>query len=207
MIKKANNSGIVHVVDDETEVCQSVKFLVESIGLTAVCYSSASQFFDQHEEAGAGCIVLDLRMPGISGLEAIELMAVNAIYEPVIVITGHGDVPAAVRALKLGAIDFLEKPCNDHLLIQKVNSAIDIDVKNRALRSHIKSIENSYQSLTARECDVLKCLIAGDSNKEVARNLLVSPKTVERHRSNLMRKLGVGSFAELVRYFASFVEL
>jgi FixJ family two-component response regulator len=146
-------------------------------------------------------------MRGFSGLDAIELMAEIAIYEPVIVITGHGDVPAAVRALKLGAIDFLEKPCNDNLLIQKVNSAIDMDVKNRALRSHFESIENSYQSLTARECDVLKCLVSGNSNKEVARNLLVSPKTVERHRSNLMRKLSVGSFAELVRDYASFVEL
>jgi two-component system response regulator FixJ len=207
MIKNINNTGIVHIVDDEVDVCHSVKFLVESIGLTAICYSSASQFFDQHEDGGAGCIVLDLRMPGISGLEAIELMSENAIYEPVIVITGHGDVPAAVRSLKLGAIDFLEKPCNDHLLIEKVNSAIDMDIKNRELRSHFESIENSYQSLTDRECDVLKCLVAGNSNKEVARNLLVSPKTVERHRSNLMRKLRVGSFAELVRDYASLVEM
>jgi FixJ family two-component response regulator len=201
------NSGIVHVVDDEFDVCESVKFLVESIGLTAVCYASASQFFNEHVDGGPGCIVLDLRMPGISGLEAIELMSENAIYEPVIVVTGHGDVPAAVRALKLGAIDFLEKPCNDHLLIEKVNSAIDLDINNRELRSRFESIENTYQSLTDRECDVLKCLIAGNSNKEVARNLLVSPKTVERHRSNLMRKLNVGSFAELIRDYSSLAEL
>jgi two-component system response regulator FixJ len=201
------NPGIVHVVDDELDVCESVKFLVESIGLTAVCYASASEFFDQHVDAGPGCIVLDLRMPGISGLEAIELMSENAIYEPVIVVTGHGDVPAAVRALKLGAIDFLEKPCNDHLLIEKVNFAIDLDISNRETRSRFESIGNTYQSLTERECDVLECLIAGNSNKEVARNLMVSPKTVERHRSNLMRKLNVGSFAELVRDYSSFVEL
>lgn len=200
-------AGIVHIVDDEDEVCQSVRFLVQSIGLRARCYASASQFFDRYIEEGPGCLILDLRMPGISGLEALELMTENAIYEPVIVITGHGDVPAAVRALKLGAIDFLEKPCNDHLLIEKVNRAIELDGKNRAERSRFESIEKAYLSLTERERDVLRLLIAGNSNKEVARNLNLSPKTIERHRGNIMRKLDVGSFAELVRDFSSLENL
>ena len=198
-----DSRGIVHIVDDELEVCESVRYLVESIGLDARCYASASAFFADYRDEGAGCLVLDLRMPGISGLEALELLPQKSINEPVIVVTGHGDVPAAVRALKLGAIDFIEKPCNDNLLIQKINHAIELDIGNREQRRHSDSIARSYNSLTQRERDVLQLLTAGRSNKEVARNLELSPKTVERHRANIMRKLDVGSFAELVRDFTN----
>ena len=112
-----------------------MKFLVESIGLQARCYDSASEFFDEYLDRGPGAIILDLRMPGISGLEALEMIANKQINEPVIVVTGHGDVPAAVRALKLGAIDFIEKPCNDNLLIQKIHHALELDQRNRGERS------------------------------------------------------------------------
>lgn len=198
----AEINGTVHIVDDDQAVCQSMKFLVESIGLQAQCYVSASAFFDAYRDTGPGCLILDLRMPGISGLEALELIVEKQINEPVIVVTGHGDVPAAVRALKLGAIDFIEKPCNDHLLIQKINHAIDLDQRNRSERRHRESITRAYGSLTERERGVLELLVDGHSNKEVARDLQLSPKTVERHRANIMRKLGVGSFAELVRDFS-----
>ena len=197
------DSGTVHIVDDDLEVSQSMKFLVESVGLKAHCYASASAFFDSYRDRGAGCLILDLRMPGISGLEALELIVEKQINEPVIVVTGHGDVPAAVRALKLGAIDFVEKPCNDNLLIQKINHAIDLDQRNRSQRQHRESIHRAYDSLTERERDVLELLVDGHSNKEVARNLQLSPKTIERHRANIMRKLEVGSFAELVRDFSA----
>jgi two-component system, LuxR family, response regulator FixJ len=197
------DSGTVHIVDDDREVCQSMKFLVESVGLQACCYPSASAFFDSYRDRGSGCLILDLRMPGISGLEALELIVEKQINEPVIVVTGHGDVPAAVRALKLGAIDFIEKPCNDNLLIQKINHAIDLDQRNRLQRQHHESIHRAYDSLTGRERDVLELLVGGHSNKEVARDLKLSPKTVERHRANIMRKLEVGSFAELVRDFSA----
>ncbi|MDH3636341.1 MAG: response regulator [Gammaproteobacteria bacterium] len=197
-----SGTATVHIVDDEQDVCQSVRYLVESIGLQACCYASASQFFEEYKDQGPGCLILDLRMPGISGLEALELIAEKPINEPVIVVTGHGDVPAAVRALKLGAIDFIEKPCNDNLLIQKINHALELDSSNRAERVRTESITKAYHSLTERERDVLRLLVAGNSNKEVARALNVSPKTVERHRANIMRKLDVGSFAELVRDFS-----
>lgn len=196
------HAGTVHIVDDDQTVSQSMKFLVESIGLQALCYTSASEFFDSYRDYGAGCLILDLRMPGISGLEALEIILEKNINEPVIVITGHGDVPAAVRALKLGAIDFIEKPCNDNLLIQKINHAIDLDQRNRAARLHRELINQAYLSLTGRERDVLRLLVSGNSNKAVARDLALSPKTVERHRANIMRKLDVGSFAELVRDFS-----
>ena len=199
----ALDSGTVHIVEDDEEVSQSMKFLVESVGLQARCYTSASTFFDSYRDQGPGCLILDLRMPGISGLEALELIIEKQINEPVIVVTGHGDVPAAVRALKLGAIDFVEKPCSDNLLIQKINHAIDLDQRNRLQRLQRESINRAYESLTERERDVLELLVGGNSNKEVARDLQLSPKTVERHRANIMRKLGVGSFAELVRDFSA----
>ena len=198
-----NIRGSVHIIDDEDEVCQSVKFLVESIGLKAHCYSSATDFFDSYADQGPGCLILDLRMPGISGLEALEMIREKSINEPVIIVTGHGDVPAAVRALKSGAIDFIEKPCNDNLLIQKINHAIELDCHNREERFRSDTINRAYQSLTARERDVLELLVDGSSNKEVARFLNLSPKTVERHRANIMKKLAVGSFAELVRDFSA----
>ena len=179
-----------------------MKFLVESIGLQAYCYASASEFFERYRNPGPGCIILDLRMPGISGLEALEMIGDRLISEPVIVVTGHGDVPAAVRALKLGAIDFIEKPCNDNLLIQKINHAIDLDHRNRDERMRRDRLEQAYSTLTRRERDVLRLLVDGCSNKEVARDLELSPKTVERHRANIMRKLDVGSFAELVRDYS-----
>lgn len=193
----------VHIVDDDREVSQSMKFLVESIGLQVACYDSASGFFEQYRNPGPGCIILDLRMPGISGLEALEMIVDENINEPVIVVTGHGDVPAAVRALKLGAIDFIEKPCNDHLLIEKINHAIDLDQRNRDRRVYREKLESAYRSLTGRERDVLRLLVGGYSNKEVARKLELSPKTIERHRANIMRKLDVGSFAELVRDYST----
>ena len=198
----AELAGTVHIVDDDQAVCQSMKFLVESIGLQANCYVSASEFFDSYRNSGPGCVILDLRMPGISGLEALELIVEKRINEPVIVVTGHGDVPAAVRALKLGAVDFIEKPCNDHLLIEKINHAIDLDQRSRDERDRRQSLEQAYCTLTKRERVVLRLLVDGHSNKEVARNLELSPKTVERHRANIMRKLEVGSFAELVRDYS-----
>jgi len=199
----AADSGTVHIIDDDQEVSQSMKFLVESVGLQARCYASASVFFDSYRDPGPGCLILDLRMPGISGLEALELIVDKQINEPVIVVAGHGDVPAAVRALKLGAVDFIEKPCNDHLLIQKINHAIDLDRRNRLQRSRRESISRAYESLTGRERGVLELLVGGQSNKEIARILQLSPKTVERHRANIMRKLEVGSFAGLVRDFSA----
>lgn len=194
-----NNQHFVHIVDDDSEVRDSVQFLVESIDLRAFSYASADSFFESYEDHGPGCVILDLRMPGISGMEALKEMHAHGIYEPVIIMTGHGDVPVAVRSLKLGAFDFLEKPCNDNLLIEKAHKAIQLDVRNRQNRLQKVETEDALRSLTKREQDVLSLLVKGNSNKEVARQLSISPKTIERHRANVMRKLDVGSFAELVQ--------
>ena len=194
-----NNQHFVHIVDDDSDVRDSVQFLVESINLRGFSYASADSFFKSYENHGPGCVILDLRMPGISGMEALKEMHTHGIYEPVIIMTGHGDVPVAVRSLKLGAFDFLEKPCNDHLLIEKTHKAIQLDMRNRQNRLQKVETEDALRSLSSREQDVLILLVKGNSNKEVARLLSISPKTIERHRANVMRKLGVGSFAELVQ--------
>jgi two-component system response regulator FixJ len=194
-----NSQHYVHIVDDDAEVRDSVQFLVESIDLQAFSYASADSFFESYKNLGPGCVILDLRMPGISGMEALKEMHRHEIYEPVIIMTGHGDVPVAVRSLKLGAFDFLEKPCNDHLLIEKTHKAIQLDVRNRGYRLQKIETQNALKSLSQRELGVLELLVEGNSNKEVARQLDISPKTIERHRANVMRKLDVGSFAELVQ--------
>ena len=195
-----NADVTVHVVDDDRQVQDSVKFLMESVGLRVRGFDSAREFFNAYDDAGAGCLILDLRMPEVSGLEAQELLSSHGIELPVIVMTGHGDVPAAVRAMKLGAVDFLEKPCSDHILLETVQRAIETDLKRRDDDSRLSEIRDAIGTLSPRERDVMALIVAGSSNKQVARELGVSPKTIESHRANLMRKVGAGSLAELVRY-------
>jgi|TARA_B110001454_G_scaffold155189_1_gene144534 FixJ family two-component response regulator len=189
----------VHIVDDDAAVRASIKFLVESVNLNALEYLSADEFMANYRDMSPGCIILDLRMPGVSGLEAVNMMRDQSILEPIVIMTGHGDVPVAVRALKLGVFDFLEKPCNDNLLIETVHRAISKDVKDRLERASQTSIQNSLGSLTGRENSVLGLLVTGQSNKATADTLAVSRKTIERHRSSIMRKLNAKSFAHLVQ--------
>jgi FixJ family two-component response regulator len=189
----------VHIVDDDAAVRASIKFLVESVNLNALEYLSADEFMANYRDMSPGCIILDLRMPGVSGLEAVNMMRDQSILEPIVIMTGHGDVPVAVRALKLGVFDFLEKPCNDNLLIETVHRAISKDVKDRLERASQTSIQISLGSLTGRENSVLGLLVTGQSNKETADTLAISRKTIERHRSSIMRKLNAKSFAHLVQ--------
>jgi two-component system response regulator FixJ len=189
----------VHIVDDDAAVRASIKFLVESVNLNALEYLSADEFMANYRDMSPGCIILDLRMPGVSGLEAVNMMRDQSILEPIVIMTGHGDVPVAVRALKLGVFDFLEKPCNDNLLIETVHRAISKDVKDRLERVSQISMQISLGTLTGRENSVLGLLVTGQSNKATADTLAVSRKTIERHRSSIMRKLNAKSFAHLVQ--------
>ena len=197
---------IVHIVDDDESVRASIKFLVESVDLTGIEYDSADAFLRDYRDAGPGCIILDLRMPGMSGLEALDLMKQQSILEPIIIMTGHGDVPVTVRAFKHGVFDFLEKPCNDNLLIETINRAISADILERADREKSQSIRVALNSLTQREQEVLNLLVSGQSNKQIAEHFFLSPKTIERHRSSIMRKLEATSFAQLVRLSATRVD-
>ena len=201
-----DSPSCVHIIDDDDSVRASTRFLVESVDLVGIEYASADAFLEAYSDRGPGCIILDLRMPGLSGLEALDVMRAQSILEPIIIITGHGDVPVAVRALKQGVFDFLEKPCNDNILIETINQAINFDLSERKAREKRQSINTALQLLTPREEEVLNLLVTGKSNKQVAEHFSLSSKTIERHRSSIMRKLDASSFAQLVRIAALRVE-
>ena len=190
---------IVFVVDDDQAFRSSLKWLIESVGLQVEAYASADEFMRSYYPGRAGCLLLDVRMPGMSGLELQEYFARNDIHIPIIIITGHGDVPMAVRAMKAGAIDFIDKPFNDELLLESIRNALTVDQQQRELQSRRAEIAARLDHLTPREHEVMEMVTEGRSNKEIAMDLGVSAKTVEAHRARVMEKMGAGSLAELVR--------
>ena len=190
---------IVFVVDDDQAIRSSLKWLIESVGLQVEAYASADEFMRSYYPGRAGCLLLDVRMPGMSGLELQEHFARNDIHIPIIIITGHGDVPMAVRAMKAGAIDFIDKPFNDELLLESIRNALTVDQQQRELQSRRAEIAARLDHLTPREHEVMEMVTEGRSNKEIAMDLGVSAKTVEAHRARVMEKMGAGSLAELVR--------
>ena len=192
-------TGTVHVVDDDDSLRRSLQWLLESVGLTVETFSSAADFLARYRRGSPGCILLDLRMPGTSGLELHESFGEESISLPVIFLTGHGDVPAAVRAMKGGAVDFLEKPFRDHELLESIHAALQRDRDERAGRLERQRILARRATLTPREEEVLQLVVNGASNKIIASELGLSLKTVETHRSRVMRKMEAPSLAELVR--------
>jgi two-component system, LuxR family, response regulator FixJ len=191
--------AIVHVIDDDEAVRQSIEFLLRTSGVTALTYDSASAFLDVLPNIEAGCIITDVRMPGISGIDLLRRLGEMRIKMPVIVITGHGDVPLAVEAMKNGAIDFLEKPFEDELLLGSVRSALNRSLENAARDAERSEVEARLATLTNRERDVLEGLVAGKPNKIIAFDLAISPRTVEIYRANVMTKMEAASLSELVR--------
>jgi two-component system, LuxR family, response regulator FixJ len=191
--------AIVHVIDDDEAVRQSIEFLLRTSGVTARTYDCASAFLDVLETIESGCIITDVRMPGISGIDLLRRLGEMHIRIPVIVITGHGDVPLAVEAMKSGAVDFLEKPFDDELLLRSVRSALDRSQENAARDAERAEVEARLAALTNRERDVLGGLVAGKPNKIIAFDLAISPRTVEIYRANVMTKMQAASLSELVR--------
>lgn len=192
-------SPTVFVVDDDEAMRNSLRWLIESVGLPVECHDSAESFLESHYPGRSGCLLLDVRMPGMSGLELQEYLKRNEINIPVIVITGHGDVPMSVRAMKEGAIDFIEKPFNDELLLDAIRNALALDKQQREKQALRAELAARMALLTPREYEVMEMVTAGRSNKEIARELGVSAKTVEAHRAKVMDKMQAGSLAELVR--------
>lgn len=190
---------IVFVVDDDQAIRSSLKWLIESVGLRVETYATADEFMRSYYPGRAGCLMLDVRMPGMSGLELQEHFAKHDILIPIIIITGHGDVPMAVRAMKSGAIDFIEKPFNDELLLESIRNALVLDVRQRETQAQRAEIAARLAHLTPREHEVMEMVTEGRSNKEIATGLGVSAKTVEAHRARVMEKMEAGSLAELVR--------
>ncbi len=193
----------VFVVDDDDAVRDSLRWLMRSVGLSVETFSSAQSFLDGYDRSVPGCLVLDIRMPGMSGLDLQEKLAGEGVALPVIVISGHADVPMAVRALKAGAFDFIEKPFNDQLLLDCVQRAIDVDLMQRREAADREQIVTRLELLTPRELEVLDLVVKGTPNKLISRELGVTLKTVEAHRARVMEKLQAGSAAELVRLVLS----
>lgn len=188
----------VFVVDDDPYVLKGLRLLMKSVKLNVETYLSAQEFLDGYDPAQPGCLLLDLRMPGISGLELQEILQTRNIPIPIIIITGYSEVQAAVQAMKRGAVEFLEKPFNDQLLIDQVQKAIAEDAQIRQKRAEQEAVLARLALLTPRERKVMDLVIAGKLNKVIARQLGISPKTVESHRARVMKKMKVDSVAELV---------
>jgi RNA polymerase sigma factor (sigma-70 family) len=189
----------VFVVDDDEAVRSAMRMLIKSSGLAVQTFASATEFLDTYEPTTPGCLVLDLRMPGLSGLELQEELNKRRITLPLIVVTGHGNVPMAVRAVKRGAVDFLEKPFDDQVLLQRIEQAIELDGRRRKHHAEQRAVVERIARLSPREREVMELLVEGLGNKEIALELGLSRKTVDIHRSHVMMKLGVDSLAELVR--------
>ena len=189
----------VFVVDDDQAVRRFLCGLITSVDVPVESYASAQDFLDSYEPGRPGCLLLDIRMPGMSGLELQQELDRRAIDLPVIILTGHGNVQVAVNAMKAGAVDFVEKPFNNELLLDRIQRALSDSVKVREIRLEQEKIKARMARLTPREREVLERVIAGDTNKGVARRLGISDKTVELHRSRVMEKMKAGSLAALVK--------
>jgi len=189
----------VYIVDDDNGVRSSIRVLMKSVGLPAITFASAQEFLAGYHPNHPGCLVLDIRMPGMSGLELQETLNDKGAVIPVIFITGHGDVPMAVEAMRHGAFDFLQKPFRDQDLIDRIQQALARDHETReSLREHGRT-RARIASLTPREKEVLDLLTAGKANKMMAQDLGLSQRTVEIHRAHVMEKMGAKSVAQLVR--------
>lgn len=189
----------VFVIDDDTDVRDSLKWLLESVGLNVQSYENALAFFEGFDASASGCIVMDVRMPGLSGINAQKKLPEYNIELPVIMISAHGNVDMAVTALTQGATTFIEKPFDDQVLIDHVHNALEKDRARFAQRRSQSRIRERYDSLTRRERQVLELIVKGLSNQDAADELGINRKTVEGHRANMTAKMKVDSFAELVQ--------
>jgi len=193
----------VFVVDDDADVRDSIAELVESVGLQAETFASAPAFLEALQPERAGCLVLDVRMAEMSGLALQQKLNALDVRIPVIVLTGHGDVPMAVEAMKAGAVDFLQKPYREQALLDSINAALSMDTAARRSKAAAETFEQCLATLTTREREVFDHVLAGETSKEIARALEISPRTAEAHRHNLLRKFGAGSAKELMSMLAS----
>lgn len=195
----ADPEALVYIVDDDRGVRDSLSLLLRSVGLSSRVFASAADFLDAYDASRIGCLVADIRMPGMSGLDLHKELKERRIDIPTIFITGHGDVPMAVNAMKSGAMDFIQKPFRDQDLLDRINTALQLAEETHASQVEEEEIRERLASLTPRESEVMEMVVKGCANKVIAMDLGVSQRTVELHRARVMRKMGVRSLAELVR--------
>jgi len=189
----------VFIVDDDEEVREALELLLQSVGLPTESYSSAQAFLERFDPRRPGCLILDIRMKGMSGLDLQDRLSQEPLRPPVIIITGHGDVPVAVRAVKAGAVDFLEKPFNDQALLDGVHRALQQDAERRGQVSRLEEIRSRLERLTPREREILDLVVAGKRNKVIAIDLGISQSTVEAHRAKVMEKMEAATLSDLMR--------
>ena len=194
-----NDQAIAHVIDDDISLRDALDLLLPSVGLDVRTYTSVQEFLDAGAHQGPGCIVLDVRLPGISGLDFQSRCDGFGIHLPIVLMTGHGDVPMSVQAMKAGAVDFLPKPFRDQDMIDAVTAAIERDRERRAADSAAADIRDRYTSLSPREQQVMTLVTAGKMNKQVAFELGLSEITVKTYRGAVMQKMAARTFADLVR--------
>jgi FixJ family two-component response regulator len=194
-----SSSPTVFIIDDDASVRKSLSRLLRSAGFEVETFATAELFLEREHYDGIGCLVLDVRMPGISGIDLQDELGKADYSMPFVFITGHGDIPMGVHAMKKGAVDFLAKPFEDEELLQAVREAIEKDMWGRAEYAEVHEVRGRIALLTARELDVLRYVITGKLNKQIAYKLGIAEKTVKVHRGRIMEKLGVDSVADLVR--------
>jgi FixJ family two-component response regulator len=199
-------SPLIHLIDDDGAVREALALLIGTVGLRVQTWADPQAFVEAFDRDGIGAIVLDVRMPGISGLTVLDTLVAQGVDQPVIMLTGHGTVDLCRRAFKAGAAEFLEKPVNDELLLEALQNAVRLHVKSRQRHRSDRQARERYASLSEREREVLGLIVAGLTNKEIGRALELSPRTVETHRANLFAKLGAESLAQVIRRYADLVE-
>jgi len=196
------SAAVVHVVDDDAAIRDSLKWLIESVGLQVKTYASAHTFLHQQRSNNGfslGCLLLDVRLRDMNGLLLLERLQKGNFVLPVIMISGHGDVPMAVRAMKAGALDFIQKPFNDQQLLELLQSAIALSEQKQIEQTRLQGLQSHFAQLSPRERQVMASVVGGSTNREIAERLGLSPKTVEAHRSKVMEKMAVDSLPELVK--------
>ena len=189
----------IYIVDDDEAFRDSLRWLLESNGFEIELFTSAKEFLDSCNSGKPGCVVLDIRMPGMTGLELQEKLNKKGVRTPVIFVTGHGDIPMAVSAVKRGAMDFIEKPFNESEMLELIRNALELDTQQREADKQQAVIYSRLAKLTSREREVMECVTAGKSNKFIADQFGITVKTVEAHRAKVMDKMEANSLAELVQ--------
>ena len=202
----APQSPLIHLIDDDAAVRDSLALLISTVGLRVQTWDRPDTFLAEFDRQGIGAIVLDVRMPGISGLSVLDTLIAQGVDQPILMLTGHGTVEMCRRAFKAGAAEFLEKPVNDEQLLEALQQAVRLHVKSRERHQADRLARERYAQLSEREREVLGLIVAGLTNKEIGRALDLSPRTVETHRAHLFAKLQAESLAQLIRAYAALVE-